>query len=490
VTNTTYFTGPPADTETGTFKNCATETSSEGRCFRRPAGGYSPYSMNTALIDHYRCPDEYPEFESNGPLSNDAGYFRFGPHTICYGRTASGFRATRADEALYDALENTANEGSALRLPFDPSDVIDNLRLERYAKGRHGVWNVWNRSLKNVYYLLRPLMSVNVRKHLQRAHLRGWQTLPFPRWPVDTTVEDLCDQLLFLSMKAKGIEKVPFIWFWPGGAQSAMAMTHDVETEQGISFCSELMDIDDSFGLKASIQLVPEGRYKVSANFIQGIHDRGFEVNLQDLNHDGRLFDNHRQFLRRAERINEYVSSYQTDGFRAAVLYRNLEWIGALDISFDMSVPNVAHLDPQRGGCCTVMPYFVGDILEIPVTTTQDYVLFHLLNDYSLDLWKAQIELILNRNGLATFIVHPDYLGKKRAAALYRALLSYLRCLGQEKKIWFCLPGDINHWWRARSKMRLVRENGKWRINGEGAERAMLAYATIAGDHLEYEFEA
>src|SRR2546425_12755629 len=36
------------------------------------------------------------------------------------------------------------------------------------------------------------------------------------------------------------------------------------------------------------------------------------------------------------------------------------EWFDALDFSYDMSVPNVAHLDPQRGGCCTVMPYFVG----------------------------------------------------------------------------------------------------------------------------------
>ena len=32
-----------------------------------------------------------------------------------------------------------------------------------------------------------------------------------------------------------------------------------------------------------------------------------------------------------------------------------------LDFSFDMSIPNVAHLDPQRGGCCTIMPYFIGN---------------------------------------------------------------------------------------------------------------------------------
>ncbi len=80
-------------------------------------------------------------------------------------------------------------------------------------------------------------------------------------------------------------------------------------------------------------------------------------------------------------------------------MYRDQEWFDALEFSYDMSVPNVAHLEPQRGGCCTVMPYFVGDILELPLTTIQDYSLFHILGDYSIDLWKEQIDLILRRTG-------------------------------------------------------------------------------------------
>src|SRR5712692_2810304 len=306
-------------------------------------------------------------------------------------------------------------------------------RLERYAnRYNHGALNRWNRALRDAYYFLRPLMHVNVRKHVQRARLNGWRTLLFPRWPVDTTVEDLCEQLLLLSMKAKGVDKVPFVWFWPDGAQSCVAMTHDIETERGKAFCDELMSIDDSCGIKASIQVVPEGRYKVSAAFVKGIRDRGFEVNIQDLNHDGNLFRDREEFLRRAQKINGYGRAYEAKGFRAAVLYRNLNWYDALEFSFDMSVPNVSRLDPQRGGCFTVTPYFVGDILEIPLTTTQDYMLFHLLNDYSLDLWKAQTELIVEKNGLVSFIVHPDYVIEKKAQAIYRDLQRFLRQLGEK----------------------------------------------------------
>lgn len=373
-------------------------------------------------------------------------------------------------------------------MPFDPAEIIDNLRLERYAK--HSRQGKWQESLKNAYYCLRPLMHVQIRRSIQRARLDGWRNLQFPHWPVDTTVENLCEELLRLSMKAQGVNRVPFIWFWPDGAQSCVVMTHDIETERGKTFCNELMDLDDSFGIKASIQVVPEGRYEVSAAFIQGIRDRGFEVNVQDLNHDGHLFRNREEFLRRAQRINEYGKHYGAKGFRAAVLYRNLDWYDALEFSFDMSVPNVAHLDPQRGGCCTVMPYFVGDILEIPLTTTQDYMLFHLLNDYSLDLWKAQTELIVEKNGLMSFIVHPDYVIEKRARGIYRELLSFLRQLDSTRRIWFALPGEIDRWWRARNRMRMVHGDGKWHIEGEGAERAKVAFAKTAGDQLEYEIRA
>jgi hypothetical protein len=150
-------------------------------------------------------------------------------------------------------------------------------------------------------------------------------------------------------------------------------------------------------------------------------------------------------------------------------------------------VPNVAHLEPQRGGCCTVMPYFVGKILELPLTTTQDYSLFNILNDYSIDLWKEQIDLIRAANGLISFIAHPDYLIEHRARATYEKLLVYLAELSEREKMWVALPGDVDRWWRARSQMTLVRKGNGWNIVGPEKERARLAYARLEGDKLQYE---
>ncbi|MGA7300488.1 MAG: hypothetical protein WBX10_09280 [Candidatus Sulfotelmatobacter sp.] len=456
----------------------------EGDSFRRNA-------MNSALLDFYLCPEHFVNFEFAGKLSDEAGYFRCGQNATCFGRSVSGYRRNRPDVPLYDTLADIGLHNGEPVLPFDPTEVIDNLRLERYANpdGR-GLWSGCERRLKEIYYLLRPFMGVSVRRQFQRARLMGWRKVSFPHWPVDTTVEDLCERLLLISMKAKGLEKIPFVWFWPDGAQSCAVMTHDVETEKGRDFCSALMDLDDSFGIKASFQIVPEGRYEVSDTFIRVIRDRGFEVNLQDLNHDGNLFRKRSEFRRRAERINQYGARHAISGFRSAVLYRNLDWYDALQFSFDMSVPNVAHLDPQKGGCCTVMPYFFGNTLEIPVTTTQDYMLFHLLNDYSLDLWKEQVDLIVARSGLASFIVHPDYVIEEKARNTYRQLLAFLRETGRQKKMWFALPSQIDEWWRARRGMRIVGEEGNWRVVGKGAERAKVAMARIAGDRLQYALES
>lgn len=263
-------------------------------------------------------------------------------------------------------------------------------------------------------------------------------------------------------------------------------MTHDVETRAGLDFVNELMDLNDSFGIKSSFQIIPEERYAASDAELSAIRSRGFEINVHDLKHDGHLFDDHQEFLKSAQKINEYAKRYGSKGFRAGVLYREQNWFSAFSFSYDMSVPNSAHFDPQPGGCCTVMPYFVGDILELPVTTIQDYSLFNIVNTYSLDLWREQIAQITNHHGLASFIVHPDYLTSRQATDAYAGLLSHLDALRSNQQMWIALPAQIDEWWRQRSKMRLVPHGETWKVEGAGSDRATVAYAIVADNRLEY----
>jgi hypothetical protein len=194
--------------------------------------------------------------------------------------------------------------------------------------------------------------------------------------------------------------------------------------------------------------------------------------------------------LKAAARINEYARQYGSLGFRSPVLYRNADWIHHLDFSYDMSVPNVARLEAQRGGCCTVMPYVLpGGVTELPLTTTEDYTLFHILKDYSTTLWKQQMSMILERHGLISFIVHPDYLTSDRAIDVYRELLQEVDRLRSEESVWLALPRDVDAWWRDRSAMKLVAVGNRWKIEGPGADRARVAYACLDGDRLCYQVD-
>jgi hypothetical protein len=414
-------------------------------------------STNDALLDHYRCPEDL--------VQHAAPLVRHLPDPD--GWLAKMMR-THPD--------------------WQPTQFVNHLRGERYVHNGNGGARTLASTVAahRLYYWFRPVLPIAVRKHLQRFSLRHWSKLDFPAWPVDTTVEQVLEAFLFQSMQSRGIDRVPFVWFWPDGASACALLTHDVETPDGVAFTAPLMDFDDSFEVKAAFQVIPEKQYPVTRDFLDHIRHRGFELNVQDLTHDGNLFKCQDDFIVRAKFINRYLREFGSRGFRSGRLYRNADWLSALDIDYDMSVPNVGHLEAQRGGCCTVFPYFIGDILEIPLTTIQDYCLFHILGDYSVRLWKKQIELILKNHGMASFIVHPDYIREKRAMRLYGQLLDHLSGLRKSANVWITLPSEVDRWWRDRARMQLVQKDGGWTITGPGSQRARIAYASVVDGHIRY----
>jgi len=278
--------------------------------------------MERQLNEYYRLPRDWREYAQCDQAGGQPGFFRFGSESLCYGRCKAGTTNKLASAALHDARNDVRFENHTVHLPIEPAEVIDNLRRERYvlAPASNGV--VRSLLVRKAYYGVRQFLPVSIRRQLQRVYFSGWRELPFPNWPVDTTVDSLHEEFLRLAMKAKGVKRVPFIWFWPEGARNCLIMTHDVETETGRDFTPNLMDLDDSRGIKASFQVVPEERYDVSSEYVDRIRARGFEFNVHDLNHDGTLFRDHSEFLLRAAKINQYIRRYRAFGFRSGSMYQ------------------------------------------------------------------------------------------------------------------------------------------------------------------------
>ncbi len=89
--------------------------------------------VNEKLIDYYRRPESFIHFTLSGPLCQDSGFFRFGQDAICYGQSSAGSLAKLVADQLYDvsADVNTNKPGPCLQ--FDPGQIIENLRYERYC---------------------------------------------------------------------------------------------------------------------------------------------------------------------------------------------------------------------------------------------------------------------------------------------------------------------------------------------------------------------
>lgn len=416
------------------------------------------------LIDYFRCPSWFAD-----------------SHTVVHlnGELGSALAAVRPHDPIWQDSRSKWISTSELQ------SWVDLLRFERYEQASTET-TLAAILAREAYYLVRPLLGVTARRYFQKLALSGWKRRRFPRWPVDQSVDQLHEMFLMAIMERKTVRHVPFIWFWPKGYDSCALVTHDVETKTGLDFCPVLMDIDESHGIRSAFQLIPEHRYVLTSEHLARFHTRGFETNVHDLNHDGHLFRDMKTFRRRVERINEYGRKFGALGFRSGALYRNEDWYDLLEFEYDMSVPNVAHLDPQHGGCCTIFPYFIGNILELPVTAIQDYSLFHVVGTYSTDLWRTQLNYIASHHGLINVIIHPDYVIEERARHAYSELLAFLSGLAHDKSVWLAQPHEVNSWWRKRSRMRLEWDRDHWTILGEGHERATIAYASLGEYGIRY----
>jgi hypothetical protein len=89
---------------------------------------------------------------------------------------------------------------------------------------------------------------------------------------------------------------------------------------------------------------------------------------------------------------------------------RNVEWVPELKFEYDSSFPDTDPYEPQPGGCCSIWPYFISNLLELPMTMPQDHTLFEILQHKDISVWKIKADWIEAKGGMVLINVHPDTL--------------------------------------------------------------------------------
>jgi hypothetical protein len=92
----------------------------------------NPPITKQPIREYYQCPRELLDFHIAGTLEASSGFFRFGQDLICYGQT-SAYTCPTINGHLYDTSEYVRRHVHTGVLPFDPAQIVDNLRYERYV---------------------------------------------------------------------------------------------------------------------------------------------------------------------------------------------------------------------------------------------------------------------------------------------------------------------------------------------------------------------
>jgi peptidoglycan/xylan/chitin deacetylase (PgdA/CDA1 family) len=331
-------------------------------------------------------------------------------------------------------------------VPFDFEEAYDNYVSERWRDG--GDLRMLSTGQLRVYYAVKRLIPRRVQLAARHAYTKRIGLPAFPTWPVDDSVLRLLRFYARCLLAASGTETVPFRWFWPRGFDSALILTHDVESGEGLRLALELADLEEERGLRSSFNVVAE-MYPVDHGILRELRERGFEIGVHGLQHDRSLFSSRAEFDRQLPGLAEAARSFEATGFRSPSTHRVHDWLGDLPVSYDCSVPHSDPYEPSPGGCCSLWPFFKGSVVELPYTLPQDHTLFTVLRRRSIDVWLQAVDAIVERHGMVQCLSHPDrgYLADPDKRAFYT---SFLDAVAERDRLWKPLPRDLERWWRER----------------------------------------
>ena len=325
---------------------------------------------------------------------------------------------------------------------------MDELSALTLGEGRFGT-DHWELSwAKRVYYLLKPILPRTLTRSLRQYYSSPSDTKPRNNWPIDSRYVSFQWELMRQLLVSSGNSSIQYKSIWPNKHQFALVLTHDIETAEGQAFVRKVADMEENLGFRSSFNFVLE-RYPLVFNLIQELRERGFEVGCHGLKHDGILFSNQKEFMKRVAKINKHIKEYRMAGFRAPLTHRNPEWMQALEIEYDLSFFDTDPFEPIPGGTMSIWPFFIGHFVELPYTLVQDYTLTSVLGETTPRLWLEKVDFIKKFHGMALLNSHPDYLNDPNS---FRVYAEFLETMKKNEEYWHALPCDVASWWKSRAE--------------------------------------
>lgn len=344
--------------------------------------------------------------------------------------------------------------------------IIGNLIYERYYRQK--------RPMHSKLPFDYTKVPVVIRNALFNLLVKSKPDPKWPHWPIEKSVE-LIRHLYIKSISIKLRKKIPYISFWPENKKVAIVVTHDCDTESSFKNIKKIRDIEKKYGIVSSWNIL-SNKYKIDKSILKRLKKEGCEIGLHGYNHDNKLpFLKEDKITKRIDSASDLIQEFEIKGFRSPSLLRNKKFLELLSnyFSYDSSTCDTDILSPVaiRSGTCTVFPFFINNMVEIPITMPQDYRLIRLnkTKNQIFEIWKNKINFLREVNGIAVLLTHPDshIFGNDKYLGVYEKTLKYLTSF---EDYWFTPACKIEKWWNERDKALIKK--GKI-IN---SKRASIAY--------------
>jgi peptidoglycan/xylan/chitin deacetylase (PgdA/CDA1 family) len=349
-----------------------------------------------------------------------------------------------------DFPDEVWNEALVRALPLlglaDPSQDFDSVLGFTLGEGQFGTDRYQLGLTRRLYYLLKPFLPRILTRWMRSAYNSTKEKGSALNWPIEMRFAQFQWEILRQALSMTDRKEIAFKSFWPEGKKYSFVLTHDVETAAGQRLVPVLADLEESLGFRSLFNFVAE-RYPLDRGLIRDLCQRGFEIGVHGLKHDGKLFNSYQLFKQRAERINEYLEEFQSVGFRSPLTHRNPDWMQMLKIDYDLSFFDTDPYEPMPGGVMSIWPFKIGKFLELPYTLPQDFTLFNIMGETSPRIWFEKVDFLEKYHGMALVIVHPDY---SAAGKSYQIFEAFLHGMKAREGCWNALPRDVSTWWKSR----------------------------------------
>ncbi len=327
---------------------------------------------------------------------------------------------------------------------FDPESSITGILNEEYARKSRPLYT----------YIPFHYHKIPFNQAIYRFILKFQSAGGYPSWPADNSVDTL-RHVLLRCIELTANKKLKTKNLWPGNKKFAVAVTHDVDKEEGLKNAEKFLKLESKNGIVSTWFLL-SNYYKIDDSILKRISDKN-EIALHGYNHDNKIaYLDKRIIEKRIRHGIEKFKKFHMKGFRSPSLLTspNLENALSKYFLYDSSVTDTEMFlsDSRNSGCCTVFPFMRNGILHLPITVPIDSLLiFRGFSPQQIcTLWKNKLEQIRKIGGLALITTHTEssYTANEKFFPSYK---NFVKEISKYDGAWIATCSEIAEWWKKRA---------------------------------------